>query len=125
MGLFVLVVVAVMMMARLNRNSGGGRGGSTTTTAAARQGETLFDESSADLAENVGNDSTLTKLFTLSEDARLSLKNVNGNIRECLGRAEAEVKVIGEADRRLPVFFTNTAETLVRTSRSNQEVRFG
>jgi len=129
MGLFVLVVIAVMVMARLGRrtiDSGG-----TQPAAAARQGEKALDDSSADTVVTSGSDTTFTKTFALNDDARVSLKNVNGDITvTAWDQPKAEVNVIrrGGSDRSAQVFFTNTGGNLsVRTAapnRGNQDVRF-
>ena len=129
MGLFVLVVIAVMIMAKLGRraiDSGG-----TPPVATARQGEKLLDETTADKVVSFGSDTTLTKTFALNDDARVSLKNVNGNITvTAWDQPKAEVNVItrGGSDRIAQVFFTNSGGNLsIRTAaptRGNQDVRF-
>jgi hypothetical protein len=125
MGLFVLVVVAVMMMARFGRrfNDQGGTG----SPPAARQGERAIDESTADKVVTFGSDTTFTKTFPLAEDAKLFLKNVNGNITvTAWDEPKAEVNVI-KKDRNAQVFFTNNGANLsIRTAstRGNQDVRF-
>jgi hypothetical protein len=129
MGLFVLVVIAVMMMARIGRNSIGGRGGPPTTQG-TRQGENLLDESSADTVVSTGANTTLSKTFALGDRAKVSIKNVNGNITvSAWDQPSAEVKVIrsGGTDRGAQVVFANSGGNLsIRTqqTRGNQDVRF-
>jgi hypothetical protein len=129
MGLFVLVVIAVMMMARFGRRAINDTGG-VPTTQGARQGERLFDESSADTTVIVGSDTTFTKTFALGDSAKVSIKNVNGNITvSAWDQPNAQVNVIkrGGSDRSAQVFFTNSGGNLsIRTAqtRGNQDVRF-
>src|SRR4030095_8020928 len=129
MGLFVLVVVAVMMMARVGRKRFEGEGSSGgATTVTARPGERVLDESIADSVSTLGSETVLTKAFALGDDAKLSLKNVNGNITiSAWDKPNAEVKVIKRAgsERSAQAFFTNNGGNLsVRTqSRGNQDIR--
>jgi len=128
MGLFVLVVIAVMIMARFGRRAMNDIGGAPTIQS-ARQGEKPFDESSADTASNVGNETTLTKTFALGDGAKVFLKNVNGNITvTAWDQPQALVNVIRRgSDRSAQVFFTNSGGNLsIRTAqtRGNQDVRF-
>ena len=126
MGLFVLVVVAVMMMARFRSRPSDSREIQTTQS---RQGERLLDESTADTVTILGNDTTFTKAFSLGDEARLSVKNVNGNITVGVwDEPKAEVKVIrrSSSDRNTQVFFSNNGGNLsIRTAqtRGNQDVR--
>ena len=126
MGLFVLVVVAVMMMARFRSRPSDSREIQTTQS---RQGERLLDESTAETVTILGNDTTFTKTFSLGDEARLSVKNVNGNITVGVwDEPKAEVKVIrrSSSDRNTQVFFSNNGGNLsIRTAqtRGNQDVR--
>lgn len=128
MGLFVFVVIAVMMMARFGGRRGGNDGGGASTAQGARQGETVFDRSSADtVVTTVGGDTTLTKTFALGDKAKFFLKNVNGNINvSAWDQPEAEVKVIrrGGSDRSPQVFFTNSGGNLSIQTRGNGDIRF-
>jgi DUF4097 and DUF4098 domain-containing protein YvlB len=124
MGLFALVVVAVMMMARFGNRSRFNEGQQTTQTT--RQGERALDESNADQVVILGNDTTLTKTFALGGGARLSLKNVNGNITVSgWDEPKAVVNVI-KRDRNAQVFINDSGGNLsIRTAsnRGNQDVR--
>ncbi len=129
MGLFVFVVIVVMFAARFGRNridTGG-----PTSAATARQGERALDEGSADTVVTLGSETTFTKTFTLDDDARVSLRNVNGSITvTAWDQPTAAVSVIkrgGSSDRSPQVFFTNGGGNLaIRTAqgRANQDVRF-
>jgi len=129
MGLFVLVVIAVMMMARFGRRAGNDTAG-TPPASSARQGERVLDENTTDTMVTRGNDTTLTKTFVLGDGAKVSIKNVNGNITvSAWDQPNAEVNVIkrGGSDRSAQVFFTNSGGNLsIRTAqtRGNQDVRF-
>jgi hypothetical protein len=129
MGLFVLVVVGVMMIARFGRARINGSGGAPTTQS-ARQGETVLNESTADLVTTVGSSTTMTKTFVLGERAKLSLKNANGNITiTAWDQPTAEVSVIrrGSSDRASQVFLNTSGGNLsIRTAqtRGSQDVRF-
>jgi Toastrack DUF4097 len=129
MGLFVLVVVAVMFVARFGRRAI--ENGGVSAVQMARQGETALNDSSADTAATQGADTILTKTFALSDDAKVSLKNINGSITvTSWDQPTAAVSVIkrgGSSDRSPQVFFANGGGNLViRTAqgRGNQDVRF-
>jgi DUF4097 and DUF4098 domain-containing protein YvlB len=127
MGLFVLVVVAVALMARFARGRIG-PGGSTPPTA-VRQGERQLDESNADTVTNTGIDTTLVKTFTLGDGAKVSLKNISGNITVTgWDQPQAQVTVVKRSGSdRSQVFFSNNGANLsVRTADNsgNQNIRF-
>jgi len=128
MGLFVLVVIAVALMARFARSREGGPVGSPP--AAARQGESVFDDKTADTVTKTGSDTTFVKTFSLADTGKVSFKNINGNITVSgWDQQQAQVVVIksGGADRAPQVFFSNNGPNLsVRTAenRGNQNVRF-
>lgn len=128
MGLFVLVVIAVMMMARFGRSRVGDSGGGPTQPAIGKQGERQLDATTADTEITSGNETALTKLFVLGNEAKLSLNNINGNITvSAWDRPEAEVKVIrrGSPDRNSQVFFSQNGGNLsVRTAQGRGDVRF-
>jgi putative adhesin len=128
MGLFVLIVIAVMMVARFGAraiNTGDRR-----TMEPARQGEKLLDESSAETVVTAGADTTFTKTFVLGDNAKVFLRNVNGNITvSAWDQPQAQVNVIkrGGSDRGAQVLFTSNGGNLsIRTvqTRGNQDVRF-
>ena len=129
MGLFALIVVAVMIMSRMGRSSFESREGAPAA-ATARQGEKLLDENSADTIVATGNETTITKTFVLGDNAKISFKNVNGNITvSAWDQPTAQVNVIkrGSPDRSAQVFFNNNGGNLsMRTAqtRGNQDVRF-
>jgi hypothetical protein len=127
MGLFVLVVVAVALMARFARGRIG-PGGSTPPTA-VRQGERQLDESNADTVTNTGIDTTLVKTFTLGDGAKVSLKNISGNITVTgWDQPQAQVTVVKRSGSdRSQVFFSNNGANLsLRTADNsgNQNIRF-
>ncbi|MEK6325492.1 MAG: DUF4097 family beta strand repeat-containing protein [Acidobacteriota bacterium] len=130
MGLFVAVVVAVMMIARFGRRFADNAAGRSGPAAVAQPGETELTDENADQVVNFGNDKSLTKTFPLGAGAKLSLKNVNGNITvSAWDQPKAEVHVIkrGGSDRSAQVFFTNSGGNLsIRTAqtRGNQDVKF-
>jgi DUF4097 and DUF4098 domain-containing protein YvlB len=99
-------------------------------SAAAQAGETALNSSNADQVLESGNETTFIKTFTLSDDTRVSLKNVNGNITvTAWDQPNAQVSVIGRSgsDRNAQVLFTNSGGNLsIRTAqtRGNQDVRF-
>lgn len=130
MGLFIVVVIAVMMIARFGQKFREG-GGGQIAQASRQQGDKPLDEASADTVVIVGSETTYTKTFALGDNARIFLKNLNGNITVSgWDQPNAEVKVIkrGGPDRGGgQVLFTNNGGNLsIRTSqtRANQEFRF-
>lgn len=130
MGLFVLVVIAVMMMARFGRRMADQPSG--RSVASARAGETAFLEANAEKADKIGGETTLTKSFSLSDEPRISVKNVSGSINISVwDNPQAEVKVTrrgSESDKGFaPVFFSNEGGNLVvRTAdrRGSSDVRY-
>ncbi len=129
MGLFVLVVLAVMVMSRFAGRRGPDSAGQPAAQS-ARQGERPLDEGNADAVVPSGSDTILTKTFALSDGAKISLKNVNGNITVTgWDQPQAQVNVIkrGGSDRSTQVFFNNNGGNLsIRTAqtRGNQDLRF-
>ena len=126
-GLFVLVVVAVALMARFARGRIGGPGG--TPPPATRQGERQLDENNADNVTNTGIDTTLVKSFTLGDGAKVSLKNISGNITVTgWDQPQAQVTVVKRSGSdRSQVFFSNNGPNLsVRAADNsgNQNIRF-
>jgi hypothetical protein len=129
MGLFVLVVIAVMMMAKFGRNFADQTRG---RSASERAGETAFLESNAEGIVKIGDETTLTKSFSLSDEPRISVTNVSGSINISVwDNPQAEVKVTrrgSEGDRGFaPVFIRNDGGNLtVRTGdrRGSSDVRF-
>jgi hypothetical protein len=129
MGLFALVVVAVMMMARFGRGSSGGRE-VNQPGASLRANERALDESSADTVVTNGNETVLTKLFPVGDDARVSFKNVGGSISvTAWDRPEVQVNVIrrGSSDRGTSVIYTSNGSALAfrtASNRGNSDVGF-
>jgi hypothetical protein len=130
MGLFVLVVIGVMIMARVGRNFADQTRG--RETAGSRSGETTLLEANAERVDKIGAETTLTRSFSLSDEPRISIRNVSGSINISVwDNPQAEVKVTrrgSEGDRGFaPVFFRNDGGNLtVRTgdSRGSSDVRF-
>lgn len=127
-GVFAALVLAVMFIAREGRRRISPP--PLQPPPVAQPGETLLSEASADQAVVTPNEATLTKTFALGEDAKFSLKNVNGNIAvEAWDQPRAEVKVIRQnPDRGGQVFFSNSNGSLsIRTAQPRNggpEVRY-
>ena len=127
-GLFVAVIFAVMMAARVGRDIAR-RIPPPAPPPVAQKGESALDAASADEVTSIGNDTTLTKTFPLTDGSRLGITNINGSIViTAWDSPKAEVKVTKRSsDSNSQVFFNNTPGNLIlRTGQSgrSQDVRY-
>jgi Putative adhesin len=126
-GLFVVVVVAVMFMARAARREIG-RMSAPPPPVTPLPGETALDEGSADQVVNSGNETVLSKTFTLGGNPTFTLKSISGSIViSSWDQPKAEVRVTRRgSDRAAPIFYSNTGVNLsVRTAPGrNQDVKY-
>jgi hypothetical protein len=127
---FVVIILAVMFVARSGRRGvdlRAERGGPTET---ARSGEIALGPATADRIEPLGNETALVKSVTLSPDARVVVRGLNGSITiTTWNKPEAEIRSIkkGNPDEGPQTFIRNDRGNLsIRTAsgRRNSDVRY-
>lgn len=128
-GLFVVVVLGVMMIARISHNIPASP--SSMPPPPLLADENVLNEATADKVDSTGNEITLTKSFKLGDNAKFTVKNLNGNITVVAwDQPKAEVKVIKRgSDRGAEVRFIGPSglSALSATERGSDrgaEVRF-
>jgi hypothetical protein len=130
---FVVIILAVMFVARSGRRGGSEiRVGGSGRAEIAAPGEMALGASTADRVEATGSETVLIKMYNLSPDAEVNVRNVNGSITVTTwNQPRAEVRAIkkGSAEDGAQTFikYDQGGNLSIRTGtgrRNNTDVRY-